>query len=96
MTRLHDFHTSVFDFATQAMTAVESHRGDSGRSSQVTATAAFAGDGISRKFIISQTTDQNTTHRRCVVVREHKDTTEPVDLEDNEGIWGRAGHPYAA
>ena len=90
MTGLRDFHASVFDFATKVMTVVEGQRGGCDRSCQITATITFAGDGVNRKFTISHVTGQNTSHRRCVVVREHRDSSEKLeDLEDLVGVGGR-------
>ena len=91
MTGLRDFHTSIFDFATKVMTAVEGQRGDSSRSSQVTATIVFAGIDVNRKFSISRDTGQTTSPRRCVVVRERKDTTEDSEnLADQDDGGGRS------
>lgn len=92
MTGLRDFHTSVFDFATKVMTAVECQRGGSGMSSQVTATIAFAGDEVRRDITIACTDALNTGHRRCVVVwgnriatMESEDEVAPVSVRSRAG-----------
>ena len=65
MTELRDFHASVFDFATKVMTAVESRRGGSDRSSQLVATMAFGGNDISRVITISHAPFQSNEHSVC-------------------------------
>ena len=86
MTGPREFHTSVFDFATKVMTAVESQHGGSERSCQVTATIAFGDAGESRDISIAC-----TAARRCVVVWGSKVTSmESKDVEAY-GVRSRAG-----
>jgi hypothetical protein len=94
MTGLRDFHTSVFDFATRGMAAVESQRGGSELSCQVTATIAFGESGESGDISIACTVALNTGHRRCVVVLGSKATsTESRKLEAYGKVRSRAGPP---
>ena len=93
MTGLRDFHTSVFNFATKVMTAVESQRVGSDRSSQVTTTITFAGDEVSRDITIAYTAALPPNHRRgCIVVRDSRvPSMESEELEAHREVRSRAG-----
>ena len=98
MTGLRYFHTSALDFATKVITAVESQRGDSDRSSRVIATISFAGDEVRRDIAIACTTALPPDHwRGCIVVRGNRDTSTALgDLEAHGKVRSRAGprmHP---
>jgi len=94
MTGLRDFHTSVFDFATKVMTAVECQRGNSERSSHVTATIAIDGNGDSRDITIAFTPalSPDNQGRCCRVIWGSKDASiESKDVEAYGVVRSRAG-----
>lgn len=91
MTGVQDFHTSVFNFATKVMTAVESQLGGSDRTGQVTAAFAFAGNDR-RVITISHSPALTEEHGRCVVVWGNKATiTASGELDAHGKVRSRAG-----
>jgi len=98
MSRLRDLHTSIFDFATKVMTAIDSQRGAADRSSQVTATIVFAGDGISRDIIISHTTALNAPIRLDAVFGSIKasgeNDSEEMRVQEQWKCHGIRAGPY--